>query len=138
MFGFASGRDMQVALVAQNAWGLHRIVRILLRKLLQKIIGALIDQVALLDPAFETARGAHAGEALLVLQYLHTLAILHVAHAVEDSGYLIAQRRLRRGNVIDFEHAMMAAIATGDSKRKQRDGGQREGQPEPVRVSVRV
>ncbi len=96
MFGLASGRKMQVGLVAQDAGRLHGIAQVVLRELLQAIVGLLIHQIALLDPALEAARGAHAGEALFVLQHLHTFAVLHRADAVVDGGYLIAQRGLRR------------------------------------------
>ena len=94
MLGLAAGREMQVGIVAEHTGGLYGIAQIIFGQLLQAIVGRLIDQVALLDPAFDAVRDPHAGEALLPLQHFHALSVLHHAHAVVHGGELIAQRRL--------------------------------------------
>lgn len=91
MFGFASGRGVEIRVVAQDAGRLHRVGEILLRELLQCVIGGLIDKVALLDPAFEASGGAHAGEAFFVLKNLDALSVFYGADAVEHGRNLIAE-----------------------------------------------
>ena len=85
---------------------------------LAAVVGLLVDQIALLDPAFHAVGGAHPGETLLALQHLHPVAILYRAHAVVDGGYLIAQRGLHGRDIIHFEHAPPFAIATGACQQR--------------------
>ena len=131
MFGFSSGSDMQVGLVAQHTRRLHRIIDALLREFLQGVKSLLIDQIALFDPALQAIGGAHAGKTLLVLQHLHALPVLDRAHAVVDGGHLVAQRGLRRRDIVDLEHAMPSAVA--GSKAESRKQRQRQRQPPNMR-----
>lgn len=91
MLGFAAGRGVKIRVIAQDAGRLHRVGEVLLRELLQSVVGGLVDEVALLDPAFEASGGAHAGEAFFVLKNLHSLSVFHGTDAVEDCRYLIAE-----------------------------------------------
>ncbi len=129
VLGLTSWREVQVGIVAQNAGRLHGIAQILFCQLLQAVVGCLIHQVALLDPALDAAGGADAGKALLTLQHLHALSVLHRAHAVVDGGHLIAQRGLHRRDVVHFQHAVPPAIA---GRKSQENGGQRESDAEPA------
>ena len=122
MFCFASGSDVQIRVIAQDARGLHRIRLIVLRELLDRVVSFLVDQVALLDPAFQATGGAHAGKMLFVIDHFHALAVFHRAHAVISRSHLIAQRSLWRGNISHFEHAASATVACG--KRDEGSGGQ--------------
>ena len=119
MFGFASRREVEIGVIAQNSGSLDGIALVVLRELLQAIVGRLIHQIALLDPTLEAAGGAHAGEALLVLQYFHAFAIFYDPHAVVDGGDLIAQRGLDGRDIVYFEHAVAPAIA---GRQRQYDG----------------
>ena len=92
-----------------------------LGQLLQSVVGFLIDQIALLDPALNAAGGAHAGEAAVAVDDLYALAIFHVADAVVDGGHLVAQTGLRRRHVGDLQCAM-ASTATGKHQKRACEG----------------
>jgi hypothetical protein len=113
MLGLAARSDVQVGLVAQDAGRLHRIAQIILREFLQSVVGLLVDQVPLLDPAFQAAGRAHTRESLLAVDNLDTLSILHVSNAVVDGRNLVPQRGLRRRNIGYFEDAMASMPAAG-------------------------
>jgi hypothetical protein len=118
MLGLTAGREVQVGVVAQHAGRLHGIVKVIFRQRLQSIVGFLIDEVALLDPAFNAARGAHPGEAFFVLQHFHALSVLDGADAVVNGCDLIAQRSLYGRDIIHFQYAVPAAIAGRESEKK--------------------
>ena len=88
------------------------------------LAGQALRMVALLDPAFESGRGADAGEALLVVEHLNPFAVLDRAHAVVNRGDLVAERRLGRRNVGDFEHPVSAATAGGEQQNGSQPGCQ--------------
>lgn len=110
---------MQIGLIAQDSRSLDGIVLMIGGEFLQCVESLLVNQEALLNPAFDPGCGAHPGEALLALQNLHALSILHFADAVIDSGNLIPQRRLRGRNVSDLQDAV-TTVPTG---RKQQGPG---------------
>jgi hypothetical protein len=120
MFGFASGRDVKVGLVAEHAWSLHWIIFIVGGELLETVVGFLIDEVSLLDPALDTGRGADARETLFVLEDIDAVAVFYGADAVIDGGNLVAQYRLRRRDVSMFEHTM-APAASREREERQRN-----------------
>ena len=130
MLGIATGSDVQIGLVPQNSWSLHGNLLIIGREFLQGIEGFLVDQEPLLDPAFDSGGGAHAGEALLAIQDLHALPIFHVADSVKHGRNLVAQCRLRRRHVGHFEHPMTSAPAP----RKQQDSRKSHDRNQPVRT----
>ncbi len=96
MFSLASGSNVQISLVTQNSGSLHGSVLVVRGKFLQAVERLLIDQETLLDPALDSAGGAHPREALLALQHLDALSVFHAAHTVVDGRNLVAQRRLGR------------------------------------------
>src|ERR1700756_5037118 len=99
MFCIAPGSDMQVGVVAQHAWSLHGVILILLREFLQRIGGFLIDQIALLNPAFESAGGSHTRKAFLAIEHFDAHSIFYVADAVINGSSLVSQPGLRRRHV---------------------------------------
>jgi hypothetical protein len=116
MLSLASRRHVHIDVIAQRTRGLHGIAKIIFSQLLQRIVGLLVDQIAVLDPSLKSAGGTHAGEALLVLQHFNALSILYNAYTVVNGGHLIAQHGLRRGNIIDLKGAVPPAIACGKKK----------------------
>ena len=131
MFSLAAGRNMQIGLVPQYARSLHRIVLIVLRQLLQGIVGFLIHQVALLDPSLGASPGAHARKTFFVIEHFDALSVLHRAHAVVDRGDLIAQGGLWCGNVGDLEHAVAVPIA----RREHQAGSKERNYSQPARLT---
>ena len=123
MFGFAPGSDMQVRLVTQNAGSLHRSILVVLGKFLKFVERLLVDQISLLDPAFNSARRAYFREALFAVQNLNALAVFNIADAVINGGHLVAQACLRRRNISHFKDVMAVPVAGG--KRKQAGQNQR-------------
>src|ERR1700722_12475798 len=95
MFGIAARTNVEIGCIPQDAGSLRGRVLIVRRQLLEAVEGLLIDQEALLDPAFNSAGGAYSHKTLFAFQHLDALSVLHVAHAVVDRCYLIAQRGLR-------------------------------------------
>src|SRR5215472_11831433 len=114
MFGLAPGSDVQVRFVTEHTWSLQGIVLIVLREFLEGVERLLVNQVALLDPAFEAAGGADTGKAFFAIEDLDSVAILYGAEAVVHGRDLVPQRSLGGRDVRDFEHAVSAA-ATGNS-----------------------
>ena len=125
---------MQIRFIPQHTGRLHWIVKVLLREFLQSVVGLLIYQVALLDPTFGAARRAHPGKALLVLQNLHPLAVLHGSHVVIDGSHPVAQRGLSNRYVVDFQHPLAPAAARGNPK--QQDSCDEE-QGAPIKMQSR-
>ena len=121
---------MKVRIVTQHPGRLHRIAQIIFSQLLQAVIGCLIHQVALLDPAFDAARRAHTRKALLMLQHFHALSVLHRAYAIVDGGNLVAQRGLHRRHVVHLQHAVPPPIAGRHPQEKNE--GQRESSAKPT------
>lgn len=95
MFTVASRSDVQVRVIAQNTRRLHGILLMVARQLLQRIVGLLIDEISLLDPAFQPAGRAHPRETFFTIDDFQALAIFYIADAVVNGRNLIAQRRLR-------------------------------------------
>src|ERR1700722_4365495 len=117
MLGLAPRRKVQVRVVAQPSWSLYRIAYIILGQFLYGVVGSLVDQVTLLDPAFDSSCGANAGESFFPLQDLDSFAIFHPAPAVVPGGFLVAAAGLPRRHVIDLDHATASAIAGSDSQQ---------------------
>jgi hypothetical protein len=127
MFGIAPRSDVQIRIVAQHSWRLHRIVLIVSGKFLQSVESFLVDQEALLDPTFNSGGRAHPGESLFAIQNFQALTVFYVAHTIEDGGNLVAQSRLWRRNVGDFQYSA-ASMAPG----KQQNGHNRHPQNQIV------
>jgi hypothetical protein len=90
MVGIAARRHMQICIVAQNSRRLYRIILIVFCKFLDAVVGLLIHQIPLLDPAFESTGGAHARETLFAVHHFDALSIFHVADAVINGRHLVA------------------------------------------------
>ncbi len=109
---------MQVRVVTQNSGSLHRIILVVLGKLLQRVEGLLIDQVPLLNPAFDAAGRSDPRKAFFVVQDLDPFAVFDVANAAINCRDLVPQRGLRRGHVGHLEDAVASVAAA----RKQQGG----------------
>ena len=109
MIGLAPGTDVQVGVVAQHAGGLHRVALIVLRELLHPVVGLLIYQIALFNPTFDPARGAHPRETLFMIKNFHALPVLDGAILVVDRRDLVAKRGLRCRHISHLQHAMAAS-----------------------------
>src|SRR2546422_5678647 len=118
MIGIARRIEMDVGIGTCNAGGLHRRILLLLRQFLTTVINVLIDQIALLHPAFCPARGAHSRKAPVAIQYLHPFSISYHTRFVIDRRNLIAQDCLRGGHVSDLLHPT-ASPTTGQQHNRE-------------------
>ena len=73
---------------------LHRSILVLAQEFLETVVDLLAHEMALLNPAFRPAGGAHAHESPLSLEDFDAIAILHDARLVVDSGHAVTQRNL--------------------------------------------
>ena len=125
MFCLPPRFDVQIGIVARYCLGLHGIVLVVGRQLLQLIEHLLADEVALLHPSHLTGRGPHLHEAAIVIEHLHAVAVFHDPRSLVDGGNAVAQVDLHSRNVVNFKHAsaaMLAANERGDAGRT--DDGQ--------------
>src|SRR5215470_2566926 len=131
MLCLAPGRDVQVRVIPQNSRRLQGRVLIVLREFLQAVEGLLIDQVTLLDPALNAGCSTHSGESFFVVEDFDALSVLDGSDTVVDGRDLIAQSRLWRGDIVDFQDAMTASAAAAE--REHERCGPREDQETEAR-----
>ena len=119
MFGVAPRLNVQVGFIARRALRLHGIVLVLRGQLLDAIEDLLAGQKALLDPSRRAACSAHFGEAPVVVEHFHALAVLYHSGFFIHRRNVVAQVGLHAGNVGDLQHASASAIAARkNGKRK--------------------
>src|SRR6266480_4589912 len=116
MLALAARFDVHVSVVAGNTGGLQRVVGVFFTELLKTVVDLLGDDVALLEPALGTIRGAHFDETLLAVHHTYPIAVLDGAGFAVDRRHPVAQRRLRRRNIHDLEHASPASPASGQEQ----------------------
>ena len=83
-------------------------------QLLELIIGLLVGKIALLHPAFFTARRAHPNEPLRLhsLQYLHALTIADYSSLAIDGGYAVAKNSFGSSNISIFAFFASSAASS--------------------------
>jgi len=114
MFRIAAGSHVQVRFIARRCCALDRLVFSTLCQLLECVEDLLANQKTLLYPPLGSARGPDFCKTLLAVENLYAVAIFQGAYLVVNLGQLIANRDLRRGNIIGLEHALMPASAGGE------------------------
>src|SRR5579863_5559196 len=113
MFGLAAGVEVNVGVITRRASSLDRGVLNLLRQPLKSVVNRLWDQRALLDPSFRAVVRTHPGEAALALEDLDAITVLYYSCLAKDCGDMVAQNRLRGGDIGDFLHAASTTAAAG-------------------------
>src|SRR5689334_5558176 len=86
---------MDVRLIVRHSGRLYWAVADVRSQLLKSIIGFLRNQIALLEPAFNSRRSAYVGEAAIAAEDLHHLSVLYHPGLAENRSDLVAQERLR-------------------------------------------
>ena len=76
---------MQVKIVAKNSSGHHRIMRVLLLKRGKLVIGRLVDDHVVFDPAHLTLAGLGSQEAASVLDYFKRLSVRNQGDSIRYS-----------------------------------------------------
>ena len=99
---------MQVQIVAQDSSGHHRIVPVLLLERGKLIIGRLVDDHMIFDPAHLALAGLGLEEAASMLDDFKRLSIRHQGDAVRYSGNPVPQVGLLRHHV---DHLGLGALA---------------------------
>src|SRR5262249_10478010 len=112
----ATGLGVQVCVVASGSSGNDRRILCVLAKLLESVEHFLVNEISLLDPAFEAGGSAHLGETLFAVENLDPLTVGSSTNLVVNLGKLIAQRDLRSGNIVHFKNVPPCA-------HTQRKGG---------------
>ena len=102
--------------------GLHWIVLIVRRQLLNLIVNFLADEIALFDPSRDAGCSAHLDEAAIVVKHFNAVAIFHHSGFLIDRCNAVAEDGLHSRNVGNLEHAATAAIA-GWEQHEARDYG---------------
>ena len=124
MFSVAARLDVEVRLIACASCTFDRRVLGLLGQILERLKNLLAYQIALLYPSLETARGADLGESLLAIDYINAIAIFCGADSVVYLGKLVAERNLRRGDIVSLENARVLTPATEKQSGRERENNQ--------------
>ena len=111
MFGVAPRLNVQVGFIARRALRLHGIVLVLRGQLLDAIEDLLAGQKALLDPSRRAACSAYFGEAPVVVEHFHALAVRYHSGFFIHRRNVVAQVGLQGGNIGNLQHAFASAIA---------------------------
>src|SRR6266567_8900502 len=124
MFGVAARLDVEVRLIARASCTFDRRVLGLLGQVLERLKNLLAYQIALLYPSLETRCGADLGESLLAIDYINAIAIFCGADPVVYLGKLVAERNLRRGDIVSLEDARVLTPATEKQSGRERENNQ--------------
>ena len=102
---------MQIDVVAENGGGDHRILFVLVGKLIEGTESFAVDHGSLFNPADLVLLGLYLQKAAAMLEYIEGLAVDHFGHAIGDSGHTVMQVHLPDGNVDGFVPLMLEARA---------------------------
>ncbi len=129
---------MHVQLDAGDAMAFDGSGAVVFAQLLELIVDFAGYQGAQLDPAFYFFCGAHAHEALLALEDLDAISVLHRADAVVNRGDMVAEIGLGSGDIHGFAAADRAAVFAGGGESSTSRSANRRGQTQGEQTVTRV
>jgi hypothetical protein len=113
VWGFATGQDVEIEVIAELAVGYHRRIGVFFREVLELGVELVVDDSVLFKPAYFAFGRADFEEAATALDDFEGFAVRDETNAVGDGGDTIVQIGRAGSDVDVLMLLVMEARATG-------------------------